>query len=225
MIEETGRDPADIAYAFAAVMAVYQLSAMYAGIDALDCKIDGQSQLCLYRRVQDLLRRQTAWFLRHTQFREGLEPEIERYRDGVDFLIGTMADVLTEEAKVRLQEEEARLQADGLPLDLARRIAALEPLSQALDIVRVSTEAEAPIATAARIIFAIRDEFRLDELASASEALAAGDYFNRLAVNASLAAIASAQRALAKSVIAQFASGCRFRCLEKEQCRGSFACC
>ena len=72
MIEETGRDPADIAYAFAAVMAVYQVQAMYAGIDALDCKIDGQSQLCLYRRVQDLLRRQTAWFLRHTQFREGL---------------------------------------------------------------------------------------------------------------------------------------------------------
>ncbi len=202
MIEETGRDPADIAYAFAAVMAVYQVQAMYAGIDALDCKIDGQSQLCLYRRVQDLLRRQTAWFLRHSQFREGLEPQIARYRDGVDFLTGTMADVLTEEAKVRLQQEEARLQADGLPLDLARRIAALEPLSQALDIVSVSTEAEAPIATAARIIFLIRDEFRLDELASASEALAAGDYFNRLAVNASLAAIASAQRALAKSVIA-----------------------
>ena len=63
MIEETGRDPADIAYAFAAVMAVYQVQAMYAGIDALDCEIDGQSQLCLYRRVQDLLRRQTAWFL------------------------------------------------------------------------------------------------------------------------------------------------------------------
>ena len=56
---------------------------------------------------------------------------------------------------------------------------------------------------AARIIFLIRDEFRLDELASASEALAAGEHFNRLAVNASLAAIASAQRALAKNVIAR----------------------
>ncbi len=202
MIEETGRGPADIAQAFAAIQAIYQLPAIYAGIDALDCKIDGQSQLCLYRRVQDLLRRQTAWFLRHSQFREGLEPEIERYRDGVDFLIGNMAAVLTGQEKVALQEEEARLQADGLPAELARRIAALEPLSQALDIVRVSIEAKAPMAIAARIIFAIREEFHLDELASASEALAAGDYFNRLAVNASLAAIASAQRALAKSVIA-----------------------
>ena len=203
MIEETGRSAGDIAFAFAAVMAVYQLPAMFAGVDALDSKIDGQSQLRLYWRLQDLLRRQTAWFLRHTQFREGLEPEITRYRDGVDFLIGTVADMLTAQAKARLQEEEARLQADGLPLDLARRIAALGPLSQALDTVRVSMEAGASIASAARIIFLIRDEFRLDELASASEALAAGEHFNRLAVNASLAAIASAQRALAKNVIAR----------------------
>ena len=202
MIEETGRSCADIAYAFAAVMAVYQLPALYAGIDALDCKIDGQNQLCLYRRVQDLLRRQTAWFLRHNQFRDGLAAEIERYRGGVDVLIGNMAAVLTEQARERLQDEETRLQAEGLDADLAKRIAALEPLTHALDIVRVSIEAEAPMAIAARIIFAIRDEFRLDEIASASEALAAGDYFNRLAINSSLAAIASAQRALAKSVIA-----------------------
>ncbi len=202
MIEETGRGPADIAYAFAAVQAVYQLPALYAGIDALDCEIDGQSQLCLYHRVQDLLRRQTAWFLRHAHFKEGLEPEIACYRDGVDFLIGNMAAVLPEQARERLQEEEARLKADGLPAELAKRIAAFEPLSQALDIVRVSVEAEAPIAVAARILFAIRAEFRLDELASSSEALAAGDYFNRLAVDSSLAAIASAQRALAKRVIA-----------------------
>jgi glutamate dehydrogenase len=95
------------------------------------------------------------------------------------------------------------------------RIAALEPLSQALDIVRVSIEAKAPIAVAARIIFAIRDEFRLDELASASETLAAGDYFNRLAINASLAAIGSAQRALAKSVIAGSAGDDAFAAWKK----------
>ena len=102
MIEETGRSSADIAYAFAAVMAVYQLPTLYAGIDALDCKIDGQNQLRLYRRVQDLLRRQTACFLRHNQFRGGLEAEIERYRDGVDVLIGNMAAVLTEQARERI---------------------------------------------------------------------------------------------------------------------------
>ncbi len=203
MIEETGRSPADIACAFAAVMAVYRLPALYAGIGALDGRIDGQAQLCLYRRVQDLLRRQTAWFLRHNQFHEGLEPEIERYREGVDALVENILSFLGEPTKLALAEEEARLRADGLPDDIAKQIAALKPLSQALDIVRVAIEAKAPIAVAASIVFALRSEFRLDELAQASEALAAGDYFNRLAVNSSLAAIASAQRALAKRIIAR----------------------
>ncbi len=80
-------------------------------------------------------------------------------------------------------------------------MAALGPLLQALDAVRVADTVGVPIADAAQAIFAIRNAFHLDELAAASEALAAGDYFDRLAVNSCLAAAASAQRALAKSVL------------------------
>ena len=58
-----------------------------------------------------------------------------------------------------------------------------------------------PVQDAARTIFSIRDAFHLDELAAASEGLAAGDYFDRLAVNSILAAVASAQRALARRII------------------------
>jgi glutamate dehydrogenase len=202
LVEETGHPPEDIAYAFAAAMAVYQLQSIYAGIDALDGKIDGQKQLSLYRKVQDLLRQQTAWFLRHGSSEESLEPEIARYRDGVAYLTMNMAATLHDEGRERLREDFRRLKEEGVPEDLARRIIALEPLSQALDIVRVANATKASIPVAAKTIFAIRDSFHLDELAAASESLAAGDYFDRLAVNSSLATVASAQRALAKAVIA-----------------------
>jgi glutamate dehydrogenase len=216
LVEETGRSPEDIAYAFAAVMAVYGLQTIYAGIDALDGRIDGQQQLLLYRKVQELLRKQTAWFLRHGRSEEGLKPEIAHYRDGVEYLTMNMAAALPAEAQARLRNEEARLQQEGLPADLAKRIAALEPLSQALDIVGVSSGMKVPISAAAKTLFAIRDEFHLDELAAAGEALAGGDYFNRLAVNSSLAAAASAQRALAKSVLAKDPAGADFAKWKKE---------
>jgi glutamate dehydrogenase len=210
LVEETGHTPEDIAYAFATVMAVYGLEQLYTGIDALDGVIDGQKQLALYRGVQNLLRQQTAAFLRHGRPAEGLEPEIARYRGGVEYLAMNMAEALSEEAQARLGEYEARLQEEGLPAELAKRIAALEPLSQAVDIVRVANATQAPIAVAAKTIFAVRDAFRLDELARESEALAAGDYFDRLAVNSCLASVASAQRALAKSVIGSDANGANF---------------
>jgi glutamate dehydrogenase len=113
-----------------------------------------------------------------------------------------MATTLHDERRERLREDFRRLQEEGVPEDLARRIIALEPLSQALDIMRVANVTKASIQMATKAIFAIRDSFHLDKLAAASEALAAGDYFDRLAVNSSLATVASAQRALAKAVIA-----------------------
>ncbi|MGO8780638.1 MAG: NAD-glutamate dehydrogenase [Rhodomicrobium sp.] len=201
LIEETGNTPEDIAYAFAAVTAVYGLGTIYAGIDSLDGKIGGRQQLLLYRKVQELLRKQTAWFLRHGLSEESLEPEIERYRDGVERLAVNLAAALPKDAQARTQKEQERLQAEGVPPTLAERLAALGPLLQALDAVRVADTVGVPIADAAQAIFAIRNAFHLDELAAASEALAAGDYFDRLAVNSCLAAAASAQRALAKSVL------------------------
>ena len=201
LAEETGRTPEDIAYAFAAVMAVHGLGGIYAGIDALDGKIDGQKQLLLYRKVQDLLRKQTAWFLRHGLSEESLEPEIERYREGVEHLAMNLAAALPKEAQGRFAGEQKRLEGEGVPAPLALRLAALEPLTQALDAVRVAHTMKARIEDAARAIFAIRDGFHLDELAAASEGLAAGDYYDRLAVNSSLAAVASAQRALARRII------------------------
>ncbi len=201
LAEETGRTPEDIAYAFAAVMAVHGLGGIYAGIDALDGKMNGQKQLLLYRKVQDLLRKQTAWFLRHGLSEESLEPEIERYRAGVEHLAINLAAALPKEAQARLESEQQRLEGDSVPAPLALRLAVLEPLTQALDAVRVAHTMKAPIEDAARAIFAIRDGFHLDELAAASEGLAAGDYYDRLAVNSSLAAVASAQRALARRTI------------------------
>ena len=201
LVEETGNSPADIAYAFAAVMAVYDVHRIYQDIDALDGKVDGMVQLDLYRRVQNLLRAQTAWFLRHGLSEDSLEPEIARYCDGVRELASNLSETLPVEAQRRLQEEKRKLEASGTPPAIASGLAALGPLSQALDIVRAADAV--PVATAAKIVFAIREAFHLDELAAASEEIASGDYFDRLAVNSSLATLASAQRRLAESVIAE----------------------
>ncbi len=203
LVEETGNSPADIAYAFAAVMAVYDVHRIYQDIDALDGKADGMVQLDLYRRVQNLLRTQTAWFLRHGLSEESLAPEIARYCDGVKELASNLIESLPTEAQTRLHEEKHKLEACGTPPVLAGGLAALGPLSHAVDIVRVADATKVTTTTAAKIVFAIREAFHLDELAAASEEIASGDYFDRLAVNSSLATLASAQRRLAESVIAE----------------------
>jgi len=209
LTDETGQPPEAVACAFAAVSAIYDLPAIHAGLDALDGRIDSAAQLRLYRTARDLLRRQSGFFLRHHRFRDGLEQGIAPYARGVAALAATFsgnaAALLPQRAVARLADAVARLQETGLSPEFARRFAALEPLAQALDIVRVAGDMEAPVEDAARVVFAIRDAFHLDDIAAASEALAAGDHFDRLAVDASLSGLASAQRRLARSILAQSA--------------------
>jgi glutamate dehydrogenase len=199
--EETGHGPADIATAFAAAEAVYGLEDIYAAIDRLDGKTRGQQQLDLYRRVQDLLRRQTAWFLRHGDFSHGLEPEISRYQNSIQALAADLKPALPPAMLEKLALEQAAIVSHGVPEDFAKKLAALPALSQALDIIMVANDTGAALPMAASLSYAVRDLFRLDRLAEASEALAAGDYFDRLAVNSTMAAVQSAQRAMVKTII------------------------
>jgi glutamate dehydrogenase len=209
LVEETGHSPADVAHAFAAAEAVYGLESVYASIDALDGKIDGQRQIGLYLSVQDLVRRQTAWFLRNGDFSRGLEPEIARFRAGVEALASHLADILPPDAEAKLREDEAGLREIGAPAETAKRLAALGPLVQALDAVLIADATSADIKDAACVLFQIREQFHLAALTEASEALGAGDYFDRLAVNGTLAAAAAAERAVARAVIG---AGARARC-------------
>ena len=58
--------------------------------------------------------KQTAWFLRHGLSEESLEPEIERYREGVEHLAINLAAALPKEAQGRFAGEQKRLEGEGV---------------------------------------------------------------------------------------------------------------
>ena len=62
--DETGRAPAEVVRASRVVRDGFDLPALYAEIDALDNKIDGQAQLDLYQSVGRLVLRPAVWVLR-----------------------------------------------------------------------------------------------------------------------------------------------------------------
>jgi glutamate dehydrogenase len=200
LAEETGREAGEIAYAYATAMGVFNLAALLAEIDTLDNKVDGEWQLRLYLLIQDVIRRQTAWFLRHGRFQDGLSSVIERYRHGLG-MIAAQLDVFQDERQ-RSQTAAAieDFASHGVPADLARRIATVAALSAAPDIVSLAEKLKRPEVDVGRLYFQIGAELRLDELRLASEKLGQTDHFNRLAVNSTLESIAAAQRALAAKV-------------------------
>jgi glutamate dehydrogenase len=200
LAEETGRTASDIAYAFAAAMAVFGVADILGGVDQLDNKVDGEWQLTLYLLAQDIIRRQTAWFLRHGRFQDGLSSVIERHREGLRTIAAHLSEMLDEKQQAQTRAAITDFIAHGVPEDLAKRIAAIAALSGAPDIVALAQKLARPEAEIGRLYFQVGSELRLDELRAASEKLGHTDHFNRLAVNSTLETIAQAQRSLVQKV-------------------------
>ncbi len=200
--EETGRSTEDIAFAFAAAMGVFRLSAFFHTIDELDGKIDGQRQLELYLLVQDVLRRQTAWFLRYGNFRDGLSSLIERYRDGFDALTENVETIFDEWLIGRLEDAQNRLASDDFPVDPARRFAVLKALTDGPDIISLAVKLDRPVIDVARLFLRVSSHFRVEEMRGASEQHSQSDYYDRLAVSSTLNAVASAQRLIVEKIFA-----------------------
>jgi glutamate dehydrogenase len=199
--EETGRSAEDVARAFAAAMVSFRLEDFYRIIDELDGRIDGQRQLSLYLLVQNVLRRQTSWFLRHGDFRDGLSSLISRYRDGLDVLTGAIESIFDDWLIARLEELQTRLTADDFPATLARRFAVLKALTDGPDIISLAHKLGRAEIDIARHYFEVGSHFRVDEMRSSSEQHAPSDYYDRLAVNSTLGAVASAQRAIVEKIV------------------------
>ncbi len=200
LAEETGRSAGEIAYAFAAAMGVFSLAALIQEVDGLDNKVDGEWQLSVYLLLQDIIRRQTAWFLRHGRFQDGLSAVIERHRRGVDAIAAHLDELQDDKQKAQTGKAIADFMAHNMPEDLAKWIATIAALSAAPDITALATKLDRPEIEIGRLYFQIGSALRLDELREASEALGQTDHFNRLAVNSTLDTIANAQRALVQKV-------------------------
>jgi glutamate dehydrogenase len=205
--DQTGASPASIAAAFAAVRDSYDMPALNNDIDALDNKVSGMLQLALYAAVQDLLLDRVVWFLRNVDLRQGLAAIVAHYRDGIAAVEAALDTALPPAAAARFGKREDELRANGVPAELARRIARLPVLAAAPDIVIVAERAGRDITALAAIYFAAEAFFRLDAITSAARGIVVSDYFDRLALDRALDSIGEAERRLAAAMASNGAAG------------------
>jgi glutamate dehydrogenase len=205
--DQTGAPPARIAAAFAAVRDSYGMTALNSAIDALDNKISGKLQLELYQAVEDLLLDRLVWFLRNVDLAQGLAAIVAHYREGIAAVEAALDTALPEAAVDAHQGREADLRKQGVPHELARRLATLPALVAAPDIVMVAERTGQDIAEVAAIYFAAAAFFRLDHIARAARGIVISDYFDRLALDRALDSIGDAERRLTAAMAANGAVG------------------
>lgn len=208
LVDQTGADAPTIAAAYAATRDSFSLTESNAAIDTLDGVVPGSLQLRLYTDLQDLLMNRIVWFIRNVDFANNpLDTVVGAYQAGIAEVERSLPKALSDEARAAWDGRTTVLRDQGVPEPLARRIAALPDLVAAPDIVLTAQKTGKPVSAIASTHFALEAAFRLGALISAAQQIGVSDYFDRLALDRAIDAIAYAHRGLTAEVAVQDSEG------------------
>ena len=184
MTEKTGMAAPDIARAFAISRDVFQLRKLWRAVEALDNKVPAALQNDMLREMSDLVGRATLWFLRNGKQGLDIGSHIQEFQPGVEELFDSLADALVPEDRAALDVRAAGLVKQGVPAELARRVASLDVLVAACDIVRIGRQSNFALLDVARVYFALGAHFGLDWLRGAAARVVPESRWDRMAVGA-----------------------------------------
>jgi glutamate dehydrogenase len=169
--EDTGAEPAQVARAYTAAREIFTMREVWEQIEALDNKVSAKLQYEAAFQTSRLLRHATYWLLTVRPRTLQVDGAVREFRSGVHQLESEIASVMSGAELVRFEEARRRYLEAGLPPHLAARIASLEALNAALDIVEIAAAHRVSVAEAARVYFEVGTRIGFDWLRARIEKL------------------------------------------------------
>ncbi len=201
MREATGASSAEVVRAHLLAREVFALPALWRDIESLDMKAADEVQASMLIDTGRLATRATLWFLRNLRPGEDLAATVARFAPGVASLAERVFDLLPGASRELAERRVAELVAAKVPEALARRVATLEPMSGALDVVATAAATGRDVADVAGVHYALGDRLALDWLSRCIAALPAEGHWQGLARGALRDDVAGLQRALTMDVL------------------------
>ena len=176
--EETGARGPDITRAHEAARAIFDQDALWRDIEALDHSVGVDVQTTMYLASRRLLERGARWLLRN-------RPQPIPVAATVAFFAVPVAR-LTAMASLspRIEDATVAYVAQGVPRELAQRIAAFDHLPRALDIAELADAHRVEVEEVASAYEVVGDALRFDWLGDRIVELPRADRWDALARNA-----------------------------------------
>ena len=214
--EETGKPASDVARAFTIIRESFELRTIWEEIEALDNKLPAAVQMGMMISVGQLLERAILWLLRSNYEKLEIVALVAELRPGIALLSERLDSVLPAALLTTLRARESKLIEERIPQALAHRIARLDIMSSAMDIVRITRRAAASagperaakglsvdITHVAQIYFCVGARFGLDRLRGAGATIAVDTPWQKAAVALVVDDLFAYQSTLASRVIAE----------------------
>jgi glutamate dehydrogenase len=179
--DDTGANPAAIARAYSIAREVFAVRDIWAQIEALDNHIPAAVQYTAMFQTTRLLRHMTYWLLENRRDDLDIERAVSRYAAKVAELFSELPGVLSVTEQARLGVLRSQLIEQHVPEQLASRIASLEALHCALDLVDVAKASRLGMGYAAKAYFDLGERLGLTWIKEQIESLALEGHWQAVA--------------------------------------------
>jgi glutamate dehydrogenase len=200
--EESGAPVDQIATAYIVAREVMDLQPLWDAIDGLDNRVPAQVQTEMILEAKEVLHRKAIWFLTHLALPLEITAVVGRFLPGVRSLMNSPALMELKTGAI-VEEDARRLVGQGVPADLAHRVALLGPLASACDMVLLAERSAASLDDIAGVYFAVGERVGLDWLRQAVDLVATGDHWDRLALGSIVEDLYDQQRELTGMALAE----------------------
>ncbi|MEO8560182.1 MAG: NAD-glutamate dehydrogenase domain-containing protein, partial [Rhodospirillales bacterium] len=200
--DRTGARGADITRAYALARDIYSLRGLWREIEALDEQLVAQAQIDMLIATQRLVDTATVWLLRNLPAGFDAQSAVQRFAPQIEKLRGEMPDLLPQTERNAFEQRVQALTTQRAPLPLAQRIAALEPLGIAPELVRLAERQSVAVEAAAKVYFAVGERFGLAWLRDTAQKLPRDTQWQGLAVGALVDDLTAQQAELAAALLA-----------------------
>jgi glutamate dehydrogenase len=181
MQEETGARAPQVVRAYLIVREVFGFVALWRAIEALDYKVADRVQTAMIVDGGRLIVRATLWFLRHREYLADVARSIEHFGRGAERLTSLFPAVLPGAEQAEYAAAATRLEKDGVPAQLAARVAGLDAAFNALDVVDVADRLKRDVEEVTRVHFALAGELDVPWLRSRIGILPSDSHWQTLA--------------------------------------------
>jgi glutamate dehydrogenase len=200
LCEETGASVAGTVRAFMITREVYGLPEIGAEINALDNQVAADVQTEMHLALSDMVAAQSLRLLQGAS--RPIGEAIALYRPGVAAIAETAGEVIAEFSRERLAQRSAELAKAGAPQALAEKVASLELLGGAFDIIETAGRLERGVAEVAANYFAAGARFGLDWLRSEARGVRPADHWERIALGRLMGDLRTQQSAIGAAALA-----------------------
>jgi glutamate dehydrogenase len=161
MVEITGASLEDVADAYVIVRDAFGFPALWEEIEAVGKTAGPATTASLFRATQQLMQRSVSRLLCRHERHKDVGSAVALYGDGVEALRQSLPDTLSDQGRAEFDARRQKFLDQNVPYALADKIALMESLFPALDIISVARKAGAPIKEAASVYYRIGQQLQL----------------------------------------------------------------